>query len=108
MNNFSSDFGKYKIYLANPNAAFNANYKNYLDNYVDNYKRVYSYCKIEQKKDKHCEEFHKFFGDKKYSELSILSCVLEGTSRRIELLSDKVIYNLYHLHNIEYKILQHN
>ncbi|SBT57113.1 PIR Superfamily Protein [Plasmodium ovale wallikeri] len=67
----------------------NPNYKNNLDNYVENYKRVYGYCKIEQKKDKHCEEFHKLFEDRKYGELSILSCVLERTSRRIEPLSDK-------------------
>ncbi|SBT72571.1 hypothetical protein, conserved [Plasmodium ovale] len=64
MHNFSSDYGNYKMYLANTNAPCNANYKNYLDNYVENYKSVYSYCKIEQKKDKHYEEFHKFFGDR--------------------------------------------
>ncbi|SBT56782.1 PIR Superfamily Protein [Plasmodium ovale wallikeri] len=80
MHDFSSDYGNYKIDLANSNAACNANYENNLDNYVDNYKSVYSYCKIEQKKDKHCEEFHKFFTDKKYAELSILSCVLEVAS----------------------------
>ncbi|SBT55552.1 PIR Superfamily Protein [Plasmodium ovale wallikeri] len=86
MHDYSADYGNYKIYL--PNVACNVNYKNNLDNYVDNYKRVCSYCEIELKTDKHCEEFHKFFGDKKYGELSILSCVLEGTSRRIKLLSD--------------------
>ncbi|SBT55276.1 PIR Superfamily Protein [Plasmodium ovale wallikeri] len=89
MHDFSKDYEKYKIDLANPNTACNANYKNYLDNYIENYKSVYSYCKIEQKKDKHCEEFHKFFGNKRYGELSSLSCVLEETSRRIELLPDK-------------------
>ncbi|SBS94139.1 PIR Superfamily Protein [Plasmodium ovale curtisi] len=89
MHDFSSDYRNYKIHLANSNATCNANYKNDLYNYVDNYKKFYIYCQIEQKKDKHCEEFHKFFGDKKYGELSTLSCVIEGTSRRIELLSDK-------------------
>ncbi|SBT51691.1 hypothetical protein POVWA2_062550 [Plasmodium ovale wallikeri] len=44
-------------------------------------------CEIEQKKDKPFEESYKFFGDKKYDERSILSCVLEGTSQRIKLLS---------------------
>ncbi|SBT56025.1 PIR Superfamily Protein [Plasmodium ovale wallikeri] len=72
--------------LVHPNVSCNANYKNYLDNYVENYKSVYSNCKIEQKKDKHCEEFYEFFGVKKYGELPILSCVLEGTLRTIELL----------------------
>ncbi|SBT57012.1 PIR Superfamily Protein [Plasmodium ovale wallikeri] len=67
----------------------NPNYKNNLDNYVENYKRVYGYCKIEQKKDKHCEEFHKFFRGKKYGDLSSLSCILGGISRRIEALSEK-------------------
>ncbi|SBT54257.1 PIR Superfamily Protein [Plasmodium ovale wallikeri] len=89
MHDFSSDYESYKMDLAHPNVSCNANYKNYLDNYVEKYKSVYSNCKIEQKKDKHCEEFHKFLGDKNYGELSILSCVLEGISRRIELLSDK-------------------
>ncbi|SBT74550.1 hypothetical protein, conserved [Plasmodium ovale] len=56
---------------------------------TENYKRVYSYCKIEQKKDKHCEEFHKFFGNKNHEKLSTLSYIQEGTSRRIELLSNK-------------------
>ncbi|SBT55254.1 PIR Superfamily Protein [Plasmodium ovale wallikeri] len=68
MHDFSSDYGNYEIDLDNSNAACNANYENNLDNYVENYKRVYSYCKIEQKKDKHCEGFHKFFGDKKYGD----------------------------------------
>ncbi|SBT57941.1 PIR Superfamily Protein [Plasmodium ovale wallikeri] len=67
----------------------NPNYKNNFDNYVEKYKSVYSNCKFEQKKDKHCEEFHKFFGNKIYGELSSLSYVLEETSRRIELLPDK-------------------
>ncbi|SBT56875.1 PIR Superfamily Protein [Plasmodium ovale wallikeri] len=89
MHDFSSDYVNYKIDLDNPNVACKENYKNYLDNYVENYKSVYSNCKIEQKEDKHCEGFHKFFGNKKYGELSSLSCVLEETSRRIELLSDK-------------------
>ncbi|SBT72510.1 hypothetical protein, conserved [Plasmodium ovale] len=33
MHDFPADYGNYKIDLANPNAACNGNYKNYLDNY---------------------------------------------------------------------------
>ncbi|SBT83083.1 PIR protein [Plasmodium ovale] len=83
MHDFSSDCGNHKIDLANPNAPCNANYKNYLYNYVDNYKKFYSYCEIVQKTDKHCEEFHKFFGDKKHGELSILS--LKDTITQLDL-----------------------
>ncbi|SBS93974.1 PIR Superfamily Protein [Plasmodium ovale curtisi] len=44
MHDFSSDFGNYKIDLANSNAACYANYKNYLDNYVENYKKNLADC----------------------------------------------------------------
>ncbi|SBS94296.1 PIR Superfamily Protein [Plasmodium ovale curtisi] len=91
----TDDYEKYKIELINADITCNANYKNYLHNNIENYKKLHSFCSVEKNQDTHGIVFRTLFPEKNHRILPTLSCIQEGTSRRIQLLSEKCDQKLF-------------
>ncbi|SBT84231.1 PIR protein [Plasmodium ovale] len=95
MHDFSKDYEKYKIEIINADITCNANYKNYLDNNIENYKKLHSFCGVEKNQDTQGIVFRTLFPEKNHRILPTLSCIQEGTSRIIQLLSEKCDRQLF-------------
>ncbi|SBT01422.1 PIR Superfamily Protein [Plasmodium ovale curtisi] len=95
LRNSYENYEKYKIELINADIICNVNYKNYLDNNIENYKKLHSFCGVEKNQDTHGIVFRTLFPEKNHRILPTLSCIQEGTSRRIQLLSDKDYRQLF-------------
>ncbi|SCA60881.1 Plasmodium vivax Vir protein, putative [Plasmodium vivax] len=85
---YSEDYVNYKLDLVQPNPPCNESYKGYLDNYVKKYNILHSHCKVEERNDTYCTEFHKHFSDKEHDLLSTWKCKLEGTELKVNLIGD--------------------
>ncbi|CAI7724009.1 PIR protein [Plasmodium vivax] len=76
---YSQDYVNYSLDLAAYNRSCNEEYNEYLTRYVDNYKKIHKECKSEHPQHTYCEEFLKYYDDKKHENLLTWSCKLSKT-----------------------------
>ncbi|KMZ92291.1 hypothetical protein PVMG_03646 [Plasmodium vivax Mauritania I] len=74
---YTEDYVKYEMDLVNPNSFCNEKYHSYLTTYVKTYRDLYDKCKLENKTDRYCPAFEKYYNVDRHINLYTWSCTLK-------------------------------
>ncbi|SCA60841.1 Plasmodium vivax Vir protein, putative [Plasmodium vivax] len=80
----SEDYKNYSMHYINHNISCNSKYKTYFNTHMNIYGEFYNECEVEEKENKYCEEFKKYFPVRKQNLLSKWKCNLQEIDPRIK------------------------